>query len=73
MGGGRLGRLGMAARFDHDNGPGARGCARRGHEFSRVFYGLDVEEDRARSSVHCEEIEQIAEIDVDLIADRHQC
>ncbi len=66
----RLGALRMAARLDHHHRLDPRGGARRRHEFARVADRLDVEQNCARSAVEREEVEQVAEIDVDLVAER---
>ena len=64
------GSLCVASGFDDDNGLDARRGPRRRHELARIADGLDVQEDRARAAIEGEEIEQVAEIDVDLISKR---
>src|SRR5258708_7281411 len=50
--------------------PPAWRCARRRHELARVGTRLNVEQDRAGLAVEREIIEQVADIHVELIADR---
>ncbi len=71
MGRGGLRALRHAAGFDDDDRLDPRGGARRRHEFARVLDRLDVEQDRVRLLIQREVIEQIGDIDVELIADRH--
>jgi hypothetical protein len=66
----RFGRLCMAAGLDDHHRFDASGRARRRHEFARVVDRLDVKENRSGRAVEREEIEQIAEIYVDLVAER---
>jgi hypothetical protein len=66
----RLGSLRMAAGLDHHHGLDASGGARRRHEFARVVDRLDVKQNRPGRAVEREEIEQVAEIDVDLVSER---
>jgi hypothetical protein len=58
-----------AGRAHH---PGFLGGARprRRHEFARVVDRLDVEQNRPGRAIEREEIEQVAEIDVDLVSER---
>jgi len=63
--------LRMAADLDHHDGLGARGSARRRHELARLLDPLDIEQDRPGVVVGGEEIEQVAKVDVELVADRH--
>jgi hypothetical protein len=60
----------MAAGLDHHHGLDASGSARRRHEFARVVDRLDVEQNRPGRAIEREEIEQVAEIDVDLVSER---
>ena len=53
-----------------DHRLGAGGGARRRHELARVLDRLDVEQDRAGAVIEGEIVEQVAEIDVELVADR---
>jgi hypothetical protein len=71
VGRGRLGALGVAAGLDHDHRLAARRGARRRHELARIADRFDVEQNGARRPVQREVIEQIAEIDIDRIADGH--
>ena len=71
MGRGGLRPLRMPSGLDHHHGLHARGGTGRRHEFLRVVDGLDVEQDRARAAVGGEEVETVAEIDVDLVAERN--
>ena len=66
----RLGALRMAAGLDHDHRLDPRGGARRRHELARIVDRLDVEQNRAGRAIEREEIEQVAEIDIDLVAER---
>src|SRR5262249_1005443 len=66
----RLRPLHMPARLAPDHGLDARGGARRRHEFARVVDRLDVEENCPGRAIEREEIEQVAEIDVDLVPER---
>ena len=71
MGRRRLGALCVASGFDHHHRLGTgRGAGCR-HELAGVPYRFDIEQDRARRAVQSEKIQEIAEIDVELIADRH--
>ena len=67
----RLGALRMAPGLDHDDrlDPGCR--ARRRHELARIVDGLHVQENRTGRPIEREEVEQVAEVDVDLVAKRH--
>ncbi len=65
----RFGALRMTSAFDDQHRLGARGGARRRHEFARVLDQLDVEQNRPRCPVHGEIIEQVGKIDVDAVAD----
>ena len=65
----RFGALRMTSAFDDQHRLGARGGARRRHEFARVLDRLDVEQNRPRRPVHGEIIEQVGKIDVDAVAD----
>ena len=60
-----------AAGFDDDDGLDPRSGARRRHEFPGVLDRFDIEQDRTRLAVQREVIEQIGDIDVELVADRH--
>jgi len=60
----------MAAGLDHHHGLDASGGARRRHEFARVVDRLDVKQNRPGRAIEREEIEQVAEIDVDLVSER---
>ena len=46
---------------------------RRRHELARVVDGFDVEQDGAGAAIEREEVEQVAEVDVGLIAERDDC
>jgi hypothetical protein len=59
-----------AAGLDHDHGLGARRGARHRHELARRLDRFDVEQDRARVRIARQVIEQVAEIDVEALADR---
>ena len=73
MGLGSLGALCMAAGLHHDHRFDPCRSTRRRHEFARVVDGLDVEEDRTGRAIQRKEIEQVAEIDVDLVSQRDGC
>ena len=62
--------LRMAAGLDHDDRLDPGGRARRRHELSRVGDGFDVEENRTGRAIEREEIEQVAEIDIDDVSKR---
>ena len=66
----RLGALRMTAGLDHDDRLCPRGGPRRRHELARVLDRLDVEENGACAAVEGEIVEQVAEIDVDPVAER---
>ena len=55
---------------DHRFQPRRR--ARGRHEFSRVGYGLDVEQDGLRCRIVGEIVQHVAEIDVGHVAERHK-
>jgi hypothetical protein len=65
-----LGTLSVAAGFDHHDR--LRSCcrARRGHELAGVGDGLDVEQDRAGCAIQGKEVQKIADIHVDHVAER---
>ena len=65
----RFGALRMTSAFDDKHRLGARGGARRGHEFARVLDRLDVEQNRPRRPVHGEIIKEVGKIDIDAVAD----
>ena len=48
----------------------ARRSARRRHELARIVDRFDIKQDRARLAIEREEIKQVAEIDIDLVAQR---
>jgi hypothetical protein len=59
-----------SSRLDHDHRLGAcRGAGRR-HELASVLDCLDIEHDRACRAIQSKEIQEIAEIDIDLVANR---
>ena len=66
----RLGTLRMTAGLDHHHRLDPCGGARRRHELARVVDRFDIKQDRTGAPVEREEVEQIAEIDVDLVAQR---
>ena len=66
----RDGALRVAAGLDDHDRLDARGGARRRHELASVVDRLDVKQDGAGAAVDGEIVEQIAEIDIDLIAER---
>ena len=69
--GGRGARgLNMAAGLHHDHRLHARGGAGRRHELAHVGDRLDVHQDRPGLAVEGEIIEEIAEIDIERVADR---
>ena len=68
MGLGSLRTLGMAAGLHHDDWFDPRRSTRRRHEFARVVDRLDVEENRPSRAIKRKEVEQVAEIDVDLVS-----
>ncbi len=67
----RLGALGVASGLNDEHRFGAGGGARRRHELARVLDQFDVEQNRPRTPIHGEEIQQIGQIDVDTVADGH--
>ena len=69
----RLGALRMAAGLDHHHRLDPSGGARRRHELARVVDRFDVKKNRAGRAIEREEVEQVAEIDVDLVSERHDC
>jgi len=66
----RFGAERLPAGFDHEHGLCARRSARGRHELARVFDRFDIEQDCARGAIEREIVKQIAEIDVELVADR---
>jgi predicted transcriptional regulator len=58
------------ASFSGRTSPTSR-CVRRRHELARRLDGFDVEKDRTRARVARQVIEQIAEVHVDALAERH--
>ena len=66
----RLGALRVPARLDHHDRLGSCRRARRRHELARIFHRFDVEQDGAGVPIEREEVEKIAEVDVDLVAER---
>src|SRR5262249_57239607 len=60
----------VVAGLDHHYGLDAGGGARRRHEFARVVDRLDVKENCPGRAIEREEVEQVAEIDVDLVSER---
>ena len=66
----RFGALRMPARLDHHDRFGSCRRARRRHELARVFHQFDVEQDGAGVPIEREEVEKIAKVDIDLIAER---
>ena len=71
MGCGGLRALRHAAGFDDDDRLDPRGGARRRHELAGILDRLDIEQDGLRLFVQREVIEQIGDIDIELVADRH--
>jgi hypothetical protein len=65
-----LGALHMTPGLDHDHGLGSGRRTGGRHELPGVFDGFDIEQDRARGAIQRKEIQQVAEIDIELIADR---
>ena len=63
-------RFGDAAGLDHQHRLLARRRPRRRHELARAGDRLDVEQDRAGVAIEREIVEQVAEIDVDHVAER---
>ncbi len=68
----RAGSAAAASRLDDDDGLDARGPPRRRHERLRVVDRFDVHEDRARRGIDGEPVEQIIEVHVSRIANRHK-
>ena len=64
--------LGVPAGLDDDHRLRPRRGARRRHELPRVVDRLDIEQDGARAAVGGEVVEAVAEIDVDLVAERDE-
>ena len=60
-----------AAGFDHDDGLDPCCGARRRHELARILDGFDVEQDGVGLFVHREIVQEVGDVDVELIADRH--
>ena len=71
MGRGGTRTLRVAPRFDHHDGFGAGRSPGGRHELARIVDRLDIEQDGARRTVDREIVETIGEIDVDLVAERH--
>ncbi|MNM80697.1 hypothetical protein D3C81_926700 [compost metagenome] len=63
--------LGLATGLDHHHRLGTRRGTCGGHELARVADLVDVQQDRAGAVVGSEVIEQVAEIHVQRIAQRH--
>ncbi|MNN18457.1 hypothetical protein D3C81_1316650 [compost metagenome] len=63
--------LGLTASLDHHHRLGTRGGTGGGHEFACVADLVDVQQDRAGAVIGREVIEQVAEIHVQRIAQRH--
>ena len=64
--------VGRAPGLDRDHRLVARGGARGRHEGAAVLDGLDVEQDRACARVRGEEVEYLAEADVQAVAERDE-
>ena len=67
----RLQALAGAARLHHDHRFVARSGACRRHELAWRFDRLDVKQDGARVRVARQVVEQVAEVDVGVFAERH--
>ena len=63
--------LAVTSRLDDDNGFHARGGASRREKLTSVGNRFDVKKDRIGSTIEREVIDAIAEIDVDLVAERN--
>ncbi len=63
-------RLERAPCLQHDDGLRARGGAQRGHECPRVARFLDIEQDAVGDGILQQQVEQLAEADVDAAAER---
>ncbi len=68
---GRSGTTRVAPTLDDEHRLTARGHARRSHETLGTSNGFDVQHDRRRLSVGGEIVQQIAEIHVGHVAERH--
>ena len=66
----RDGALRMTPGLDDDDRLDARGGAGRRHELAGIVDQLDVEQNGPRAAIDGEIVEQIAEIDIDLVAER---
>ncbi len=64
--------VGRASGLDRDHRFVARGGARGRHEGAAILDGFDVEQDRARARVGGEEVEHLAEADVQAVAERDE-
>jgi hypothetical protein len=60
-----------APGLDHDHRLVARGGARGRHELARRLDRFDVEQDGARARIAGQVVEQVAEVDVGVLAQRH--
>src|SRR5271154_4153994 len=63
--------LAVTSRLDDDNGFYARGGASRREKLTSVGNRFDVKKDRIGSTIEREVIEAIAEVDVNLVAERN--
>ena len=72
VGGGGASALRHPPGLHHHHRFDARGGARRGHEFARVGDRLDIEQDCLGLIIEREVIEQVGDVDIELLADRHQ-
>ena len=63
--------LPRAPGLDHDHRLVARRRARRRHEFARRLDGLDVHQDRTCPGVAGQVVEQVAEVHIGMLSQRH--
>ena len=71
VGRGSLRALRHATGFDDHDGLDTCRCACRGHEFTGILDGFDIEQDRPGLAVHRVVIKQIGDVDVELVANRN--
>lgn len=72
MRGGRALTLGEAAGLHHHDRLGPTGLAAGRHELARLCHAFHVEQDRRASVIARQVVEQVADVDVRHVADRHQ-
>ena len=65
--------LSVPARFYYHDRLGSCCRARGGHELPGVDDGLDVKQDGAGCAIECEEVQKIADIYINDVAERGDC